>query len=64
MLINLRQIRVSTYAMATLDARSNVDEDIAVLLLVSSHGGIYVPVTDQIQPDRGISENIDIVPDK
>ena len=49
MLINLRQIRVAQYSMATIDARANVDEDIAFRLWVSSQGGVYVPVTDRIQ---------------
>ncbi|MGA2228965.1 MAG: histidine kinase, partial [Syntrophobacteraceae bacterium] len=55
MLINLRQIRAAQYAMATIDARANVDEDIAFRLWVSSKGGVYVPVSDGIQPDSGPS---------
>jgi len=55
MLINLRQIRVAQYAMATIDARANVDEDIAFRLWVSSQSGVYVPVTDRSQPDPSLS---------
>jgi hypothetical protein len=43
MLINLRQTRVARYAMATIDARSNIDEDIAFRLWVSSHGASMFP---------------------
>ncbi len=55
MLINLRQIHEAQYAMATSNARAHVNEDNAFRFWVASHGGVYVPVTDRIQPNANLS---------
>jgi PAS domain S-box-containing protein len=55
MLLNFRQIRDAQYTMATSDAREHVNEDNAFRFWVASMGGVYVPVTDRIQPNAYLS---------
>ena len=39
-----------TLSLATKEAQTNFDKDLAFRVWAAGHGGVYVPVTDKIQP--------------
>jgi hypothetical protein len=52
-------IRRSAMDLAVGAAQAYLNKDQAIRLWASSHGGVYVPVSDQIQPNPYLSHVID-----
>ena len=60
---NIQNEKSTTYKLAKVEALGNHNKDLSFRRWAASHGGVYVPITNKIQPNKYLSflPNRDIV---
>lgn len=53
-LADIFQVQRDKYDYALNEARSNLNKDIGIRMWTASHGGVYVPVTEETTPNPGL----------